>query len=201
MNSKEGGNLITTVAFGVPSSVSMAILLGAFLIQGVQPGPSMLTTRLDLTFSFVWVLIISHVVSVAISFLLVNQMVKITQIRTSLILPAILFLVLFGGFSEHHSLLDMGITIAAGFLGMILTYLDWPRPPLILGLVLGRLIERNLFISFTRYEFTFLLRPILLVIMLVALELMLAPLVRQRVGRRLARRIAAPEEMVLAKEG
>ena len=56
MNAKEGGNLITTVAFGVPSSVTMAILLGAFLIQGIQPGPHMLLPEprghLSLTFSF-----------------------------------------------------------------------------------------------------------------------------------------------------
>src|SRR5438067_1834321 len=160
MNAKEGGNLITTVAFGVPSSVSMAILLGAFLIQGIVPGPSMLTTKVDLTFSFVWVLIVSHVISVALSFLLIKWMVKITEIRSSLILPAIVFLVLFGGFSERNSLFDVGVTLAAGFVGMIMVALDWPRPPLILGLVLGRLIESNLFISYTRYEFGFLLRPI-----------------------------------------
>src|SRR5205085_11850135 len=93
MNAKEAGNLITTVAFGVPGSVSMAVLLGAFLIQGLQPGPSMLTTKLDLTFSFVWVLIVSHIISVALSFLLINQMVRITAIRSSLILPGIIFLV------------------------------------------------------------------------------------------------------------
>jgi TctA family transporter len=197
MNAKEGGNLITTVAFGVPSSVSMAILLGAFLIQGIVPGPSMLTTKVDLTFSFVWVLIVSHVISVALSFLLIKWMVKITEIRSSLILPAIVFLVLFGGFSERNSLFDMGVTLAAGFLGMIMVALDWPRPPLILGLVLGRLIESNLFISYSRYEFGFLLRPVLVVIILVGIGLIVAPLIQAR----LARRVGIKEELIVAEEG
>jgi TctA family transporter len=175
----------------------MAILLGAFLIQGIVPGPSMLTTKVDLTFSFVWVLIVSHVISVALSFLLIKWMVKITEIRSSLILPAIVFLVLFGGFSERNSLFDMGVTLAAGFLGMIMVALDWPRPPLILGLVLGRLIESNLFISYSRYEFGFLLRPVLVVIILVGIGLIVAPLIQAR----LARRVGIKEELIVAEEG
>ncbi|HYU17391.1 MAG TPA: tripartite tricarboxylate transporter permease [Chloroflexota bacterium] len=197
MNAKEGGNLITTVAFGVPSSVSMAILLGAFLIQGLVPGPSMLTTRVELTLSFVWVIIVSHVISVALCFLLINQMVRITEIRSSLILPGIVFLVLFGGFSEKNSIFDMGITLVAGFAGMIMIHLDWPRPPLILGLVLGKLIENNLFISYSRYEFGFFTRPVLLVIIAIGIALVVAPLVQER----LARRLGVKEKLVVAEEG
>src|SRR5919199_775554 len=111
MNAKEGGNLITTVAFGVPSSVSMAILLGAFLIQGIVPGPSMLTSKVELTLSFAWVIIVAHVISVGLCFLLINQMVKSTEIRSALILPAIVFLVLFGGYSERNSMFDVGVTL------------------------------------------------------------------------------------------
>ncbi|HZU04951.1 MAG TPA: tripartite tricarboxylate transporter permease [Chloroflexota bacterium] len=184
MNAKEGGNLITTVAFGVPSSVTMAILLGAFLIQGIVPGPDMLTTHLDLTFAFVWLVIISHVVSVALSFLLVNQMVRITEIRSALILPGIILLVLFGGFAEDNSLFSMYVTVAAGLVGMLMSWLDWPRPPLVLGLVLGRLIETNLFLSYSRYEFGFLLRPVLLGILGVAVVLLAAPAVQRRLARR-----------------
>jgi putative tricarboxylic transport membrane protein len=196
MNSREGGNLITTVSMGVPSSVSMAILLGAFLIQGVVPGPQMLTDKVDLTFSFVWVIIVSHFISVALSFLLLNQMVRITEIRSALILPGIIFLVLFGGFSEDNSLFSMGITVVAGFIGMVMAHLDWPRPPLILGLVLGPLIERNLFISYQRYQFEFLGRPVLLAILALGVVIMFGPIVR----RMFARRLALKEEMVIAED-
>jgi TctA family transporter len=184
MNAKEGGNLITTVAFGVPSSVTMAILLGAFLIQGLVPGPAMLTTNLDLTFSFVWLVIISHVISVILSFLLVNQMVRITEIRSALILPGIILLVLFGGFSEDNSFFSMYVTVISGFAGMLMIWLDWPRPPLVLGLVLGALIEKNLFISYSRYEFSFLLRPVLIGIIVVAVALIAAPYIQKRIAQR-----------------
>jgi TctA family transporter len=197
MNSKEGGNLITAVAFGIPGSVSIAILLGAFLILGVQPGPSMLTTHLDLTFSFVWVIIISHIISVAGALVLLRPMVRLTEIRASLIVPGIVLLVLYGGFSDRSSLFDMGVTLAAGFLGMIMAFLNWPRPPLILGLVLGKLIERNLFISYTRYEFSFLLRPLLLALILLGVSMVLAPYA----ARWFARRFGLKEQLIVTETG
>src|SRR5918911_327962 len=189
MNAKEGGNLVTTVAFGVPSSVTMAILLGAFLIQGVVPGPKMLNENLSLTMSFVWVLIMSHVISVGLSFLLLNQMVRITEIRSALILPGIVFLVLFGGFSENNTFFAMFVTLGAGLLGMVMVWLDWPRPPLILGLVLGKLAENNLFISYARYDVSFVTRPLMLAIIALSLVIVFAPAVRARFGRRRASRL------------
>jgi putative tricarboxylic transport membrane protein len=197
MNGKEGGNLVTTIAFGVPGSVTMAILLGAFLIQGIVPGPKMLTDNLNLTMSFVWVLILAHVVSVALSFLLLKYLVRITEVRSSLILPGIVLLVLFGGFSEQNSMFDVFVTLGAGLIGLAMIALDWPRPPLILGLVLGKLAESNLFISFARYEWTFLTRPLLLAIIVVGAIIVFAPIVRQR----LARRAGVSGELLVAEEG
>src|ERR1700757_2993601 len=70
-NSTRGGDLVTTVAFGIPSSVSTAILFGAFLIQGIVPGPDMLNPakHLTLTFSFVWIIIVANIITVAVCFL------------------------------------------------------------------------------------------------------------------------------------
>jgi TctA family transporter len=184
MNAKEGGNLVTTVAFGVPSSVTMAILLGAFLIQGIVPGPKMLSENLPLTMSFVWVLIVSHLVSVGFSFALLKYMVRITEVRSGLILPGIIFLVLFGGFSEHNSMWSLYVALGAGLIGMVMVWLDWPRPPLILGLVLGKLAENNLFISYARYDLQFLTRPILVSIVLVSALVVFAPILRERFARR-----------------
>jgi len=183
MNAKEGGNLITTVAFGVPGSTTMAILLGAFLIQGVAPGPSMLTNQLPLTMSFVWIMIVSHVISVGLSFLFLQQMVRITEIRSSLILPGIVLLILFGGYSADNSLFSMGLTILFGFIGILMIRCDWPRPPLVLGLVLGRLLERHLGIAYQVYGFSFALRPAFVGIVLIAALVTFAPLIRRRLAR------------------
>jgi putative tricarboxylic transport membrane protein len=159
-NSGIGGSLIPTLGFGIPGSVSTAILLGAFLIQGIVPGPSMLTENLPLTFSFVWMIVISNVVTVVLSFMFLNQLVKITYVKGALLLPAILLLVFLGSYADSNSMLDMFMTIVFGLLGLTMVYLGWPRPPLILGLVLGTLIERNFLISYELHGLGLFLKPI-----------------------------------------
>src|SRR4029078_11350162 len=90
-NSTLGGSLVTTVAFGVPASVTTAILMGAFLIQGLVPGPAMLTPpprgRLDVTFAMVWTIVISNVITVAVCLAFVNQLARITRVRGPLLIP------------------------------------------------------------------------------------------------------------------
>ena len=193
MNSKEGGNLIPLLAFGVPNNVAMALLLGAFLIKGLQPGPSMLTEHLDLTFFMVWLIVVSHVVVVGLSFLFLNQLVKVTLIRGNLLIPGILLLVFLGAFAERNSAFDFNVALVFGLLGLAMVHLDWPRPPIILGLVLGPLIERNLFISYGRYEFGFLARPGVVAILGAGLAVLLLPALRGAAARVLGRKEAVPD--------
>jgi TctA family transporter len=183
-NSGVGGSLIPTIAFGVPGSVSMAILLGAFLIHGLIPGPSMLTTNLDLTFSFVWILVVSNIIAVAACFVFLGPLTKLTYIRGGLLIPGVLLLVFLSGYATSNTLLDMFITLLFGFVGLAMVYLDWPRPPLMLGLVLGPLIEKNLFISHTRYGFAFLARPVVIVIVIIGIAAILLPMIKERLTDR-----------------
>ena len=154
-NSTLGGSLITTIAFGVPASVIMAILLGAFIIQGIVPGPDMLLPppkgKLDLTFSFVWVIIISNIITVAVCFLFLKPLAKVTQVRGGIIIPIILVLIYLGAFAEKNAFEDMIIVLFFGALGWVMEKLDWPRPPVLLGLVLGPLAENRLFLSTDNY--------------------------------------------------
>ena len=123
-NSTLGGSLITTIAFGVPASVVMAILLGAFIIQGIVPGPDMLLPppkgKLDLTFSFVWVIIISNIITVAVCFLFLKPLAKVTQVRGAIIIPIILVLIYLGAFAEKNAFEDMIIVLLFGGLGWVM---------------------------------------------------------------------------------
>ena len=166
-NSGIGGSLIPTLGFGIPGSVSMAVLLGAFLIQGIVPGPSMLTDNLELTFSFVWMIVISNVITVSLSFLFLNQLVKITYVKGALLVPAILLLVFLGSYAESNSVFDMFVMIIFGLIGLTMVSLGWPRPPLILGLVLGKLIERNFLISYEIHGLGLFFEPIVMAIFII----------------------------------
>jgi TctA family transporter len=165
-NSTRGGDLITTVAFGIPSSVSTAILFGAFLIQGIVPGPDMLdpAKHLTLTFSFVWIIIVANIITVAACFLFLNPLAKITNVRGSLLIPFLLVLIYLGGFTVKNSFGDMIVVLIFGALGWLMVQFDWQRPPLLVGLVLGTITERNFWISTRAFGSEWLTHPGVLII-------------------------------------
>jgi TctA family transporter len=188
-NSTLGGHLIPTVAFGVPSGVTMAILLGAFIIQGLVPGPGMLIPEskgghLGLTFSFVWTIVLANIVTVAICFLFLNQLARITQVRGSLLIPPVLLLIYLGAFAEKNAFQDLYLVLFFGVLGWVMEKVHWPRPPLILGLVLGPLAENRLFLATDNYGLEWLTRPWVLVLIALTLAGAIYPWLRNRSRRR-----------------
>ena len=150
-NAKEGGALVPTIAFGVPGSASMAILLGAFLIHGLVPGPEMLREKLDVTYAIVWSVAFANIFGAGICFLFSNQLAKIALIRFSIIMPMILTVIMIGAFQARRDWGDLIAVILFGILGWVMKRLKWPRPPIILGVVLGHLVERYVNISYERY--------------------------------------------------
>jgi hypothetical protein len=193
-----GGSLITAIAFGVPSSVITAILLGAFLIQGIVPGPDMLIPEahgghLALTFSFAWINIVSNIITVSGCFFILNQLVKVTYVRGSILVPFIILLIYLGAFAEKNAFEDLILVLVFGVLGWVLLQLNWPRPPLILGLVLGPMAENRLFLSTDNYGAAWLLHPGVLLLMVVTLTGFLYPFLKQRMKKREIRERLASE--------
>jgi TctA family transporter len=191
-NAKEGGALVPTLAFGIPGSASMAILLGAFLIHGISPGPEMLGQRLDVTFTLVWTIAIANLLGAGTCFLFAGQFARIATVRAGLIVPLVLGLMVIGAFQGAQHYGDLIVLFVFGVLGWVMKQLDWPRPPLVLGFVLGGLIESYLFISQIRYGFEWMLRPVPLVVWTIILIMVLRPLLR-RLWPRAARGPAVPE--------
>ncbi|MCH8138604.1 MAG: tripartite tricarboxylate transporter permease [Proteobacteria bacterium] len=177
-NAKEGGALVPTIAFGVPGSASMALILGAFLIHGLVPGPEMLTKNLDVTYTMVWSVAIANIFGAGICFVFANQLAKIALVRVGILAPTVLAIVFIGAFQGSRQWGDLYALLIFGALGWTMKRLRWPRPPLILGFVLGGLIENYMFISVTRYGADWLSRPWVMVIFAMTLYGILAPIVR-----------------------
>jgi putative tricarboxylic transport membrane protein len=182
-NSKEGGELIPTVAFGVPGGGAMAILLGGFLIMGLTPGPDMLTKHLAITFSMVWTLVIANIITVLLCLAVLNHLAKVTYIRGGLIIPFVLFLVFVGSYTANGQIADLIVTFMFGSLGYLMVLFGWPRPPFVLGFVLGKLVETYLFISVNRYGFAWLSRPLVLTLVLLIGSVIAYPFVQERRSR------------------
>ena len=175
-NAMKGGALIPTVAFGIPGSASMAILLGALLIQGLQPGPQMLTSKLDITMSMVWTLVIANVLGAVLLMLLASQISKVTFVRGHLIVPFISMFVFMGAWLAGNNMGDWTVLMVFGVLGYLMKQGGIPRPPLVLGVILGPIMENALFITNSSYDgLSWLARPWCLAILaLVAITIFYA---------------------------
>lgn len=221
-NSKEGGSLIPTIAFGIPGSLSMAILLGAFIIQGLVPGPNLLDpsmpirpdaaalgewspSGLELTFSFVWVLIVSNIITVAACFLVLRWLARITEIPGSIIIPIILLLVYLGGFTVANRSQDLMLVIIFGLLGWVMVKFDWPRPPMLLGLVLAPIAESNLRVSTQVYgTYGWLQQPGVIVIFILMVASVAYPMwqdYRQQRNSRQQARMAGASRVPVPQPG
>ena len=188
-NSTLGGAMIPTTVFGVPGSVMTAILLGAFIIHGIVPGPDMLIPEargghLLLTFSFVWVIVLSNIITVGICLLFLQPLIKLTQIRAGLLMPFILLLIYLGAYAEKNTFEDLLIVLGIGLLGWLMVVFDWQRPPLLLGLVLGPLAENRLFISMDNYGLVWMWRPGVLLIFAVIVFGLFYPRIKKRRERK-----------------
>lgn len=163
-NAKEGGALVPTIAFGVPGSASMALLLSAFLLLDVPPGEEMLTTKLDLSYSLVWSVALANILGAGICLICANQLAKISIIRVSILVPIVLSVVFVGVYQASRGWGDFAAMFLFGLLGWVMKRFGWPRPPLVLGFVLGGLIETYIFISVERYEWDWITRwPVMII--------------------------------------
>ncbi|MEE8334048.1 MAG: tripartite tricarboxylate transporter permease, partial [Alphaproteobacteria bacterium] len=159
-NAMKGASLIPTIAFGIPGSATMAILLGAFLIQGITPGPSMLTDKLHITFAMMWTVVIANIIGAGLLMLWSKQLAKVTFIRSELIIPAIVVFVFMGSWMSGSVMGDWYLFLILGLLGLVMRYAGWPRAPLVLGFVLGSIMETALDITLQKYTWDWLLRPV-----------------------------------------
>lgn len=183
-NAKEGGALVPTIAFGIPGSGSMAILLGALLIVGITPGAELLNEKLNITFAMVWTLAIANLVGAAIMMLLAKRLSKLTLLEGSLLAPIIISVCFIGAYMTTNSIGDIIVAIVLGLIGYEMKRLNFSRAALLLGLVLGRIVEQNLFLSIRIFGGDFIYRPIAMVLVLLSVLVMgwsfLKPVLQRR---------------------
>jgi len=163
-NSKEGGSLLPTLFFGVPGSSGMAILLGAFIMLGVQPGPRMVVEHLDLVWTLIWALVLANVLAVVMFLGVARWVGLLSFMRGGLLIPFVFVLVFLGSYLSHGAWQNMLLIVIFGALGYALKETGWPRPPFVIGLVLGPIAEVSLHQALAIWgPFFFVTRPLSLV--------------------------------------
>ncbi|MCT8331585.1 tripartite tricarboxylate transporter permease [Albidovulum sediminis] len=142
-NAVTSSALIPTLTFGIPGSNSMAVLLGGLLIHGIQPGPMLLSTRPDLVYGLFGGLFLSNMFMLIFGLLLLGPAVWLVNRPKPYLTASIFMIVLSGVYSINQSLFDFWVVLLSGVLGYGMKLLKFPVLPLILGVVLGYMIEAN----------------------------------------------------------
>ena len=146
-NAQRGGALIPTLTFGIPGDFAMSILLGAMMIQGLRPGMEMLTDNLDITYAMIWTLIIANIASALLLMVIGRQVARAIFVDGHLLVPVVILFVFMGSWLGSQSMGDLILMLTMGLLGLFMKRAGWPRPPLIIALVLGPNMENALVIS------------------------------------------------------
>jgi TctA family transporter len=167
-DAKDGGDLVTTLLLGFPQGVVTALFIVALLAWGYLPGPEMIKKSPEVIYSVVWIQGISGIIGTLVGFGLASQLAKLAQVRYSIMVPIIFIFVLMGAFSVTRDAVDLLMVVGFGILGYLMRRFAYPRPAMILGLVLGSLMERYLYRSMASYGFTWLSRPAVIVLLILA---------------------------------
>ena len=163
-NAKEGGSLLPTLFFGIPGSSGMAVLLGAFLILGIQPGPKMLTDHLDLVWMLIWALVVGNIMAVTFLLFVARWVAIMTFVRGALLIPFVLVLCVLGAFINEGQWPNLILLVVLSAIGYGLLKFNWPRAPFAIGLVLGGIAEKSLNTALALWGYQFFLRPLSLVL-------------------------------------
>jgi putative tricarboxylic transport membrane protein len=158
-NSVEAGDFIPTLLFSVPGGAPAAILLGALFFYGIQPGPRMVQENLDLIFTIIWSFAIANTIGAALCLFLSPALARLTWVPFAKLAPAVVVTIFFGAFQSSQHFGDIYAMLALGLFGWLMKQLGWPRAPFLVGFVLTKPTEQYLWLSISRYEFEWLLRP------------------------------------------
>jgi putative tricarboxylic transport membrane protein len=178
-NAAAGGAFIPLMTLGIPPNVVMALLLGAFVIHGLQPGPLMMVQRPDLFWGIVASMYIGNAMLLVLNMPLIGMWVQVLKLPYRVLFPLILMFCVVGVFASGNAVFDVFVMVIFGVLGYLMRKFGYEPAPLVLAFVLGPMLENNLRKSLilSHGDFTiFVERPISATCLVLAAAALLAPL-------------------------
>lgn len=142
-NASDQASFIPTMMLGIPGSVTMALIIGALMIHGIQPGPQMLTEQPDMFWGLVMSFWIGNIVLVILNVPMIGLWIRVLTIPYHILYPAIVMFICIGTYSVNNNVFDVYAVLVFGIGGYVLRVLDFPPAPLLLGYVLGPMLEEN----------------------------------------------------------
>jgi len=189
-NAKDGGSMLPTLGFGIPGSAEMAVLLGAFILHGLTPGPVLIKEHLDIVWALILGMTFSGILASCLGILVSKYVIKISQINVSYIIPLVGAICLVGAFAYRDNVLDVLLAVIFGFIGFGMKTFGFPIIPLVMGHVLGQMAEvyfnQSLMISEIGYGI-FFTRKISLGLFIGTVVVLLLPFFKKRFQKKAAK--------------
>ncbi|MGB9700794.1 MAG: tripartite tricarboxylate transporter permease [Thermodesulfobacteriota bacterium] len=176
-NATGGGALIPAMALGVPGDAVTAIMLGALILHGIQPGPLLIVEFPGLVYGVIMAFFLAHFFMAGIQLYGIRLFVSLTRLPLYILVPSIVVFCVVGSFAIHNRFFDIWVLFLFGILGYLMKKFKFPLTPLILGIILGPLAETNLRRALqTSSDISlFFTRPISLIFLILALISILYP--------------------------
>ena len=178
-NAKEGGALIPTLLFGIPGSGNKVLLLGGFILIGIEPGLEMVTTHLDLTYLMIWSLAIANILGAGLCIGFASHISKLTLVRYYILAPVMIVLIFFATFNINRDWYDFIGLLGFGLIGITFKAFGWSRPALLIGFFLSTKVELLSYQTQAVYGLTFLTRPVSIILIVLCFGTILL-LLRQK---------------------
>ena len=191
-----GGSLTTTMALGVPGDSVMAVMIGSMMIWGINPGPGLFTNRPDLVVSIVGIMLIATLLSLGISLVRMKGMVKLLDVPNHYLWATILVFCIIGTYATTNNFVTVLMMLAFGVIGVVLKRTGFPAGPVVLGMLLGPLAEKELgrALLIAQGDFGAILgRPITFGLLLLAAVSLAVPLIKRVRADRKSRSTAASD--------
>jgi putative tricarboxylic transport membrane protein len=179
-NAASSGAFVPLMTLGIPSNVVMAILFGALLVHGLQPGPLLIKEHPDIFWGIITSMYIGNVMLLVLNLPLIGMWVQILKVPFRFLFPMIILFCILGAYSVNNSVFDIGLMIVFGIGGYIMRKCDYEPAPLVLAYILGPMLEQSMrqSLNISGGDFTiFLLRPISIICLSIAALLVMSPLI------------------------
>lgn len=180
-NATTGTAMVTLLALGIPGSVMTAIMLGAFQVHGIDPGPLLFIQHTDLVYTLFVAMLLGNIFIFVIGKTQVKIIVKLLNIDYRLLSPIILIFCAIGSFAIRNNIIDITSMFFFGVVGYFMRKFDYPIPAFVLGLILGPIAEKNYLLSMRLFDSDLLLfgtKPIAMVFIVLGVITLLMPIIR-----------------------
>jgi putative tricarboxylic transport membrane protein len=195
-NAATGGAMVPTLALGIPGSATTALILAALIMHGLRPGPHLMQNTPEFVYAIFGAMLLANLTFLVLGLVGARFFAQITLLPRAILWPAVLVFAIIGSYAQSSALFDVWVMLAAGIVGFFMLRHGFGPAPLIMGLILGRIIEESFSQAMILYDNNFWAmfeRPIAVVFFALTVISLATPMAVQFLGRRDPKRLEATE--------